>query len=169
MSINRNTAEEKLLGWERWLYCLHGAALIMLVQGVIKAFENEILTGILFNIEETTQVAIFPAYYEDLSLVFISPARLVLWLLIEMAALGTAAILALHPTWRRSGSVKRLNLIFGYLLAGWVNLLALGAQDPVNVAETGSEYNLIVIGYLLLIGLGYWRSRKKRKAEDLFP
>nr|BAL53454.1 hypothetical protein HGMM_F07B11C09 [uncultured Chloroflexota bacterium]BAL55895.1 hypothetical protein HGMM_F32G01C05 [uncultured Chloroflexota bacterium] len=92
---------------------------------------------------------------------------MLLWLVVELAALLPAAILGLHPRWRRVALARRLDLIGGFLLVGWINLLAFGATDPLN---TVSGYNILVVLYLLLLGGGYWFLRRKRdRAEEIFP
>ncbi len=156
--------EQKLLGWEKWLYAFFGVAIIMLVHAFIKAYENQLATGAFFALEkEAGSDLSFPSQLY----VSFSSWRPLLWLTIEIVTLVPAAILAFHSTWRKVPLIKRLDLIFGFLLAGWVTLLSLGAQDPLNV---GNGYNVLVIGYILAIGLGYWwLRRKKDRAEEVFP
>lgn len=109
----------------------------------------------------------FEQHYAEISTGLISPARILFWLFLELITLTPAAILSFHSTWRKVRLAKRHDLIFGYLLAGWVILLALGAQDPVNVSN---GYTVLVIIFLPAIGLGYWwLRRKKDKAEEVFP
>jgi hypothetical protein len=106
-------------------------------------------------------------YYSDLAVVYLSPARLLLWLSIQLAIFACAAVLAFFSPWRKVSLSKRMDLIFGFLLAGWINLLALGAQDPLNIP---GEYNVLLVIYLLALGIGYWGFRhKKDKAEEVFP
>lgn len=166
--------EQRLLVWQKWLYAYYSAALVMLAQAFIKNYENTILTGALFFIEGKAGVTNLPSnspmldqYFYDLGLVYISPARFALWLFIQLAIFACAAILVFFPPWRKVNLSKRMDLIFGFLLAAWINLLALGAQDPLN---TPSEYNALAVIYLLALGIGYWGFRhKKDKAEEVFP
>lgn len=164
------TVDERLAAWEKWLYACYGAAFMLLALAICKAGENTRLTGLLFTVEQAADFPIFPQYYQDLSFIYISPWRLLLWLAVEITTLGAAAVLTLSSRWRRNPSARRRNLILGYLLAGWVTLLSLGAQDPINVAESSPAYNILVVVYLLSLGLGYWWSRRKReRAEEIFP
>ncbi|MEJ5224145.1 MAG: hypothetical protein WHV44_06780 [Anaerolineales bacterium] len=161
--------ENHLSRWEKWLYLCLGAAVIMLLHAVIKNYENTQLTGLFFALEaqgvDVWQAV--PQYYRQFSMVYISVGRLILWLVVELAALVPAAILGLHSHWRRVALTRRLDLIGGFLLAGWVNLLALGAADPLNV---GDGYNALVGLYLLALGGGYWLlKRRQERLEDVFP
>jgi len=166
--------ERKLLGWEKWLYASYSASFIMLAQAFIKNYENTILTGALFFIEGKAGVTNLPSnspmldqYFYDLGLIYLSPGRFVLWLLTQLAIFASAGILAFHPTLRKVTLSKRLDLIFGYLLSGWITLLSFGAQDQLNVSD---GYNAMVVAYLLVLGLGYWLLRRKQyKAEEVFP
>ncbi len=166
--------EHKLLGWEKWLYASFSVAIIMLAHAFIKDHENIMLTNALFFMEDKAELArsaanaeLLSQYYSDLAVAYLSPARLILWLTIQFAMFACAAVLAFFPPWRKVNLPKRIDLIFGFLLAAWINLLALGAQDPLNIA---GEYNVLVVIYLLMLGLGYWwQGRKKDKAEEVFP
>ncbi len=160
--------EAQLSRWEKWFFLCLGVAVIMLLQGLIKYYENTNLTDILFALDEEVNIFEFMYTYSyKLSMVYLSPGRLLLWLAVEIAAWAPAAILGLVSRWRKVALSKRLDLIAGFLLAGWLDLLALGATDPLNV---GSGYNVVVILYLLLLGSGYWALRRKRdQAEELFP
>lgn len=161
--------EARLPRWEKWLYLTLGAALIMLIHGLIKYYENTLLAGLLFSLEDqgVDLWQFMPQYSNQLGIIFVSPWRLLLWLILELAALLPAAILGLHSRWRRVALARRLDLIGGFLLVGWINLLALGATDPLNV---GDGYNVLVLLYLLLLGGGYWFLRRKRdRAEEIFP
>ena len=168
--------EAQLPRWEKWLYACYGAAFIMLAHAFVKAFENTALTEALFFIEEKAGVAHsqnyyspspYSQYYSDVYASMISTGRIALWLIVQLLPLAFAAILAFHPTWRKVALHTRVDLIFGYLLAGWINLLALGAQDPLNIP---GEYNVLLVIYLLALGIGYWwQGRKKDKAEEVFP
>lgn len=166
--------EQKLLNREKWLYACFAAAFLLLAHAIVKAYENSVLTSALFFIEAKAGVFNWPMnaqelndYYSQLSIVYVSPARLFIWMAVEVFALGSAAVLAFHSVFRKIALDKRLDLIFGYLLAGWAALLSLGAQDPLNM--TGG-YNVLVVVYLLALGLGYWWLRRKReRAEEVFP
>ena len=163
--------EAQLPRWEKWLYACYSAAVIMLVHAFIKASENFLLADLLFSLEQKagvpTNIPNYFGYVNNVNNVILSPERNWLWVIVELVALAPAAILAFHSAWRKVPLVKRLDLIFGFLLAGWVNLLALGAQNPLNASD---GYNVLVIGYLLALGLGYWwLRRKKDRAEEVFP
>ena len=169
-SKNYSVMEQKLSVWEKWLYASFSVAIIMLAHAVIKAYENQLFINVFFSIEMESgapNLSIFQQYNREIFQGLISLWRILLWLLLEIAALAAAIILAFHPTWRKIALAKRLDLIFGYLLAGWVTLLSLGAQDPVNASN---GYNALVVVFLLAIGLGYWQLRRKKdKAEEVFP
>lgn len=156
--------EAQLPRWEKWLYACFGVAFTMLIHAFIKAHENQLATEAFFMLEkEAGSDLTFPS---QLWLSF-SSWRPLLWLFVQFATLVPAAILAFHSAWRKVTLNKRLDLIFGFLLAGWVTLLSLGAQDPLN-APNG--YNTLVVVYLLALGLGYWwLRRKKERAEEVFP
>ncbi|GER78665.1 MAG: hypothetical protein M5U11_02245 [Anaerolineales bacterium] len=157
--------ERKLLGWEKWLYACFGMAVIMLAQAFLKAYENQLLVNVLFSVQE--KYPVFDQHYAELSTGLISPARILFWLFLELLTLTPAAILSFHSTWRKVRLANRYDLIFGYLLAGWIMLLSLGAQDPVNVSN---GYNVFALVFLFTIGLGYWLTRRKKdKAEEVFP
>ena len=166
--------EQRLLGWEKWLYVSFGVAIIMLVQAFIKDHENIMFTNALFFMEDKAGLArtaansdLLSQYYSDLAVAYLSPARLLLWLVVQLAIFAGAAVLAFFPPWRKVTLSKRMDFIFGFLLAGWINLLALGAQDPLNIP---GEYNVLVVIYLLALGIGYWGLRRKKdKAEEVFP
>ena len=161
--------EQKLLGWEKWLYACFGAAMILFAHALIKANENAMLTDLFFLQEKAipTDLSQNYIYVNHMNSVMLSPERIWLWGIVELAALVPAAILAFHSSWRKIILAKRLDLIFGYLLAAWVALLSLGAQDPLNV---GNGYNVFVIVYLLALALGYRQLRRKKdKAEEVFP
>jgi hypothetical protein len=162
--------EARFPRWEKWLYACYGAVFMMLAHSFIKASENTALTKALFFIESkvgTTNLPGFSQYYTNLAYVYLSPWRLLIWLIIEMAVLVPAAILAFHSAWRKIVLARRLNLIFAYLLAGWVNLLSLAVPDPRSVPD---GYNTVIVVYLLAMALGYgWLRRKKNKAEEVFP
>jgi hypothetical protein len=166
--------EQKLLSWEKWLYASFGVAIVMLIHAFIKDHENIMLTNALFFMEDKAGLVrsaanadLLSQYYSDMAVAYLSPARLLLWLFIQFAIFACAAVLAFLPPWRRVNLSKRMDLIFGFLLAGWINLLALGAEDPLNIP---GEYNVLLVGYLLALGIGYWwQGRKKDKAEEVFP
>jgi hypothetical protein len=166
--------EQKLSGWEKWLYASFGVAIVMLAHAFIKDHENIMLTNALFFMEDKAGLVrsaanseLLSQYYSDLAVAYLSPARILLWLAMEILTLACAAILAVFPPWRKVNLSRRLDLIFGFLLAGWIILLSLGAQNPLNVS---GEYNVFVVIYLFALGVGYWGLRRKKdKAEEVFP
>jgi hypothetical protein len=169
-NLTMERLEQKLLGWEKMLYASFSAAIIMLAQAFVKAYENQLFVNVFFSMEkdfDLSSLSIFNQYNAEIFRGLISPWRTWLWLLLEFAILAPAALLAFHPTWRKIALSKRLDLVFGYLLAGWIALLSLGAQDPLNASD---GYNVFVIVYLLALGLSYWQLRRKKdKAEEVFP
>ncbi|RJP52115.1 MAG: hypothetical protein C4583_07240 [Anaerolineaceae bacterium] len=162
--------EQKLLIWEKWLFACYSAAFIMLAHAFIKAYENQMLVNVFFSLDRESgnpNLSIFQRYSAEIFPGLISPWRILFVFLLEIVFLVSFAVLAFHPTWKKIALFRRIDLIFGYLLAGWVTLLSLGAQDPVNASN---GYNVLVVIFLLAIGLGYWRLRRKKdKAEEVFP
>lgn len=157
--------EQKLVGWEKWLYASFGIAVIMLAQAFLKAYENQLLVNVLFSIQEECPVS--EQHDAEISTGLISPGRILFWLFLELLILAPAAILSFHSAWRKVHLTSRYDLIFGYLLAGWIMLLSLGAQDPDNVSD---GYNVLALVFLFAIGLGYWLTRRKKdNAEEVFP
>ena len=169
--------EAQLPRWEKWLYACYSAAFILLAHGFVKAYENQTLINALSIVETKagiTRPSFFTPtpefyYFSYINDAMISNWRIALWFVVQFFILACAAILVFHPAWRKIALAKRLDLIFGYLLAGWITLLSLGAQDPHNV-DDGYGNTVVVVVYLLALGLGYWwLRRKKDKAEEVFP
>lgn len=162
--------ESKLSMWEKWLYAGFGAAFIMLLHSFVKAYENKWLTSAFFYIEEHGGGTNLPGYNEYLANIYYgmhSSQRGGLGLAVVILFILLAGILAFHKKWRKVQLSKRLDLIFGFLLAGWVTLLSIGVQ---NSFEVEGIYIVIVLIYLLGLGLGYWWLRRKNdKAEEVFP
>lgn len=168
-ALSVEEVEAHLPHWEKWLYLTLGATIIMLIQGFITHYENTLLTDLMFVLEnQGIDIREFaPRYLFQGSYVQLSFWRLLLWSVVELAALFPAAILGLHSRWRKIALSKRLDLIGGFLLAGWINLLALGVTDPFNMSD---GYSIFLILYLLLLGGGYWSLRRKHdQAEEIFP
>ena len=62
---------------------------------------------------------------------------------------------------------KQLDLVFGYFLAAWIQLLVFGAMNPF---DQGIGYGLVIVGYILVLIMGYWWLRHKQdRAEEIFP
>lgn len=162
--------ERKLIQWEKGLYASYAVAFTVLAHAVIKARENMVLTDVLFYMERTTRSTpplITSQYNADILYIMGSAWRSTLWIIVEMVILILVTTLAVHPTWRTFPLAKRLDLIFGYLLAGWIVLLSLGAQMPL---EVGNGLNVLLVGSLFILGLAYrWFRRKKDTAEEIFP
>jgi hypothetical protein len=162
--------ESKLSGWEKWLYAGFGAAFIMLLHSFVKAYENTKLVSAFFYIEKQVRTPSWPGYNEYLGNIFFgmhSPLRDEFGVAVVIMFIAVAAILAFSKKWRKIQLSKRLDLIFGFLLAGWIVLLSLGVQNSFSV-EGG--YNVILIIYILSLGSGYWWLRRKNdKAEEVFP
>ena len=167
--------EAQLPRWEKWLYACYSAAFILLAHGFVKAYENQTLINALSIVETKagiTRPSFFTPtpefyYFSYINDAMISNWRIALWFVVQFFILACATILVFHPAWRKIALAKRLDLIFGYLLAGWVTLLSLGAQNSLN-APNG--YNTLVVVYLLALGLGYWQLRKRQaRTEEVFP
>lgn len=168
--ITTGYPEQMLPLWERWLYAGFGGAFIMLLHAIIKAFENQRLTNAFFYLEDKLEAANMPGYNDYLGNLYFgmhSPLRSGFGTAVVILFIALAAHLAFNGKWRKVGLNQRLDLIFGFLLAGWIVLLSLGVEDPLNV---GGGYSILVILYALGLGLGYWwLRRKKDKAEEVFP
>ncbi|MEW6287106.1 MAG: hypothetical protein AB1509_12850 [Chloroflexota bacterium] len=169
--------EAQLPRWEKGLFAAYGAALTMLANSIIRAFETSYLTAAFFQSLKNVEPAAFtenspPILLTDpvalnIQRALFAPYWLLLGYILLLGILIAAGWLGLHSTWRRVSLPKRLDLIFGFLLAGWIVLLSIGAQDPFSM---GGGYNILVVAYLLFLGLGYWQLRRKRnKAEEVFP
>lgn len=162
--------EHQFIRWEKGLYACYGVAFTMLAHAVVKARENTVLIDMLFFMERearTTDPLISSQYNGDIFYILGASWRFVLWMVIELAILILAVTLAFHPMWRKFPLAKRLDLIFGYLLAAWVVLFSVGAQNP---DDFGNGMNVLVIGSLLALGLAYWWFRRKKdRAEEVFP
>lgn len=162
--------ERPFIRWEKGLYACYAIAFTMLAHAVVKARENTVLTDMLLFMERqarTTNPLVHSQYNGDIFYIMGSSWRSVLWMVVELAILLLAVTLAFHPTWRKFPFAKRLDLVFGYFLAGWVVLLSLGAQNPDNF---GNGMNFLTIGSLLVLGLAYWWFRRKKdRAEEVFP
>ncbi len=166
--LNLEQLEARLSRWEKWVYLCLGAAIVLLMESLIKGYENVLLDEMYFTLQTNRESIEFLRLHSmEWSLILYSPWRFLLWLVVEIAALAPAAILGLASHWRRVALSKRLNLIAGFLLADWLNLIALGATNPLDM---GAGYNVLVIFYLLLLGGGYWAMHRKRtRIEEMFP
>jgi len=169
--------EAQLPLWEKGLFAAYGAAITMLANSIARGFEKSYLTSAFFKSLENIDPAAFtenapPIMLTDpvalnLQRALFVPYWQVLGFFLLIVILIPGAWLVFHPTWRQASLAKRQGLIFGYLLADWIVLLSLGAQEPGNV---GDGYNVFVLAYLLALVLGYgWLRRKKDKAEEVFP
>ena len=165
-----DSLEQKMSQWERWLYAGFGGTLIMLLHALIKAYENRRLTNAFFYLKDKLETANMPGYNEYLGNLYYgmySPLRSFFGTAVVILFIALAGILAFSRKWRRIQLAKRLDLIFGLLLVGWITLLSLGLQDPLNA---GGGYVVLVILYALAMGLGYWwLRRRKDKVEEVFP
>ncbi|GAB4454769.1 MAG: hypothetical protein Kow0070_01800 [Anaerolineales bacterium] len=169
--------EAQLPRWEKWLYVCFGAAVTMLGNSIARAFERSYLSDAFFQSLKNVNPAAFTENARSITLT--DPISLAIqhalfvpyWQILSYFLLSVILIpvvwLAFHALWRQVPLAKRGDLIFGYLLAGWVTLLSLGVQDPLDMI---AGYNTLVVVYLLALGFGYWwLRRKKDKAEEVFP
>jgi hypothetical protein len=162
--------EHQFIHWEKGLYACYGIAFTMLAHAIVKARENTVLTDMLFSMERQTRTTLpMVSSQNNADIFYIMGAswRSALWMVVGLAILILAVTLAFHPTWRKFPLAKRLNLIFGYLLAAWVVLFSVGAQYPDDFSN-GMKF--LAIGSLLALGLAYWWFRRnKDRAEEVFP
>lgn len=162
--------EQKLSQWEKWLYAGFGAGISMLLLSFVKAYENTRLVSAFFYIEKQVKTPNLPGYNEYLGNIYFgmhSPLRDEIGVAVIIFFVALAAILAFSKKWRKIQLSKRLDLIFGFLLVGWIVLLSVGVQNSFSV---DGGYNVLLIVYILPLGIGYWwLRRKKDTAEEVFP
>jgi hypothetical protein len=155
---------------EKWLYACFGAILTLVAHAFLKAYESQKMFDILFQITEkvnTTNPRELDQYFMGTYSAMYSHWWLLIWLIPALFAFTNAAMLAFHPTWRKVAIAKRLDLIFSFLLAGWIIMLSLGVQDLPNSNDGENVFALI---YLFALALCYWWFRRKKdKAEEVFP
>ncbi|HLO18590.1 MAG TPA: hypothetical protein VK206_27410 [Anaerolineales bacterium] len=90
------------------------------------------------------------------------------WQWLQLLATPPGFYLLLVKRWKALPLSNRLNTIFGYFLASWLNLLALGIITSNN---TPGEFNFLIVGTAILIILGYiWVLRRTSNPRDeMFP
>ncbi|GAB4448448.1 MAG: hypothetical protein OHK0041_08920 [Anaerolineales bacterium] len=169
--------EAQLPRWEKWLYACFGAAVTMLGNSIARAFERSYLTDAFFRSLKNVNPAAFTENAPSITLtdpislaiqqaLFVPYWHILAYFLLVVMVMA-AAWLAFHPAWRQAQPHMRLNLMFGYMLAGWIALLSLGFLETT---KAGNGYNLLVVVWLLALSLAYWQFRRKKdKAEEVFP
>lgn len=170
--------EAQLPRWEKGMFAALGAAVTMFASSIARAFERSYLAGAYFKVLQNVEPAAFTENSPPIMITsdpvalniqraLFSPYWEVLGYFLLFVILIPAAWLFFLPEWRQVQLAKRMELIFGYLLAGWLVLLSIGILNPFDV---GNGYNILVAVYILSMGVGYWRLRRKRnKAEEVFP
>lgn len=170
--------EAQLPRWEKGLYAAYGASVTMLINSIFRGFERSHLAHAFFESLKNVEPAAFtengtspvrltdPVTMGIQNALFIPYWHILAYFLLAVMVMA-AAWLAFHPAWRQTPPNMRLNLIFGYMLAGWIVLLSLGL---LAMTEAGNGYNLLVVVWLLALSLTYRQFRRKKdKAEEVFP
>jgi hypothetical protein len=70
--------------------------------------------------------------------------------------------------WRPLALPERINTIFGYLAASWLNLFSIGL---LMEAPPATDYYFVIAGSALVLILGYIWTRKRTSIprEEMFP
>ncbi|HSA99829.1 MAG TPA: hypothetical protein VLE49_04210 [Anaerolineales bacterium] len=91
-----------------------------------------------------------------------------IWQWLQLLATPPGFYLLWSKHWKALPLLNRLHTIFGYFLASWLSLLALGIITSNN---TPGEFNFFIVGTGLLIVLGYlWvLKRTSDPRDEMFP
>ena len=91
-----------------------------------------------------------------------------IWTALQILSTLPALYLCLAKHWKALSFSNRLNIIFGYFVASWLNLLALGFIMSMPPA---TDYYLLLVGSAIVIVLGYvWAlQRTSLPREEIFP
>ena len=91
-----------------------------------------------------------------------------IWSSIQFLAILPGFYLLWGKQWKPIPLSSRTHTIFGYFVASWLNLLALGF---VTETAPATDYYLLLVGSAILIFLAYiWtRRRTSIPKEEIFP
>lgn len=91
-----------------------------------------------------------------------------IWTSVQFLATPPGFYLLWGRRWKSIPLSSRLNTIFGYFVASWINLLALGLITANNAP---SEFNFLILGSAILIVIGYiWTLKRTSSPRDeMFP
>ncbi|MDQ2690662.1 MAG: hypothetical protein M3Y68_01375 [Chloroflexota bacterium] len=91
-----------------------------------------------------------------------------IWSTIQLLATPPAFYLLWGRQWRATPLSTRINTVFGYMVASWINLLSIAffTESPPL-----TEYYILLIGSAILILLGYaWAvKRTSMPRDEMFP
>ena len=90
------------------------------------------------------------------------------WLLVEGAAVGAAVVLAGAVRWRSFGSLARQHVAFGFAACAWVSLLAFRLKLAYMPA-TGITIAVTLLGLALASGYAWFRRVRLSTPEEMFP
>lgn len=90
------------------------------------------------------------------------------WQWVQLLTTPPGLYLLWGKRWKTLPLVNRLNTIFGYFIASWLSLVALGLITANNAP---SEFNFLIAGTAILIVLGYiWvLKRTSTPRDEMFP
>ena len=90
------------------------------------------------------------------------------WEFIQLLVTPPGLYLLLARRWKVLPLSNRLNTIFGYFLAGWINLLSLGL---ITANSAPSEFNFLIGVTAILIVIGYILALKRTSSprDEMFP
>lgn len=91
-----------------------------------------------------------------------------IWTTIQLLAILPGVYLLLWRRWNSITFSSRMNTIFGYFAASWLNLLALGFIMSMPPA---TDYYILLVGSAIVIILGYIWTLKRTSIpkEEIFP
>lgn len=91
-----------------------------------------------------------------------------IWTTIQLLATLPGFYLLLGKRWKAMPPSSRINTIFGYFVAGWLNLLSIYLFAEMTPP---TEFIFLIVGSAILIVGGYIWSLKKTliSKEEIFP
>jgi hypothetical protein len=91
-----------------------------------------------------------------------------IWLLVEVPAVGAAAVLTLSARWKDLRSVAQQHTAFGFAACAWASLLAFRLKLGYMTA-TGMTVAVVLLGTALLLGYIWFRKVRLSTPEEMFP
>jgi len=141
--MDTDQLEKQLQLWDRFLYMVLGASITFLIMSL-----SFLLNGSRWSGFESDAGGV----WQWLQIFATPPGFYLLW----------------GKRWKALPLVHRLNTIFGYFIASWLSLLALGIITSHN--DSGG-FNFLIFGTAILIVAGYLWIRKRTTAprDEMFP
>lgn len=135
--------EKQLQQWNRFLYMILGSSITLVF----------ISFGFLLNASRWDGFANYAGG---------------VWQLIQLLATPPGFYLFLTKRWRAVPLANRLNTIFGFFIASWINLLSLGL---ITIETAPGEFNFLIVGMAILIVIAYiWAiKRTSTPRDEMFP